>query len=134
MNYSTITSDKNWLPNCVFISHAKNSTISRRRVMSCYYFACKNQKYVLVLCTLKLKAGPCGPSWLRSYQWVSEQESVFMIAFISMISRVFTIVFIRKIYSLTIMSLVMQFLIKINLHNVYRKQDYISAIMPLLCM
>ena len=29
--------------------------LSRRRVTSCYYFACKNRKFVLLLCMLKPK-------------------------------------------------------------------------------
>ena len=59
----------------VHTSH-ENSTVSRRRVTSCYYFACKTQKYVLLLCTLKPKVESCEPSRLRSYQWVSHHDCV----------------------------------------------------------
>src|SRR5947207_5073844 len=54
----------------------ENSTVSRRRVTSCYYFTCKTQKYVLLLYTLKPKAKSCEPPRLRSYQWVNHHDCV----------------------------------------------------------
>ena len=36
-----------------FIPRTINGTVSRRRVSSCYYSACKKRKYVLLLCTKK---------------------------------------------------------------------------------
>ena len=77
------------LQNRVFISHTIISTISWQRVMPCYCFACKNRKYVLLLCTIKLKAGSLSSVSHEIWKW-----SIFIIVFISTISRVSTIAFI----------------------------------------
>ena len=39
---------------------ARKPESSRRRVTSCYYFTCKNQEYVLLLCTVKPKVALYG--------------------------------------------------------------------------